>query len=126
MNDAGQVVGSSAPSLAAPPGHAFVFADGVLRELGTLGGRGSQAWGINDAGLIVGAADTQNDAASHAFLYRNGNMQHLGTLGGPESFIYDINEANASVGSAELSDASRARDAVLFDDGVIAGLSTLS
>ena len=50
-----------------------------LIDLGTLGGSSSAAWGINEAGQVVGAAATAT-GAQHAFLYTNGMMIDLGTL----------------------------------------------
>ena len=53
-------------------------------DLGTLGGAGSIAFGINKNGQIVGqslTAQTQN----HAFLWSAGVMTDLGTLGGRSS-----------------------------------------
>src|SRR5881275_76438 len=44
-----------------------------LLDLGTLGGSSSAAWGINEAGQVVGAAATAT-GAQHAFLYTNGMM----------------------------------------------------
>jgi probable HAF family extracellular repeat protein len=52
--------------------HAFLYSDGKMTDLGTLGGKESVAFGINDAGQIVGWADNANGYA-HAFLYSFGN-----------------------------------------------------
>jgi probable HAF family extracellular repeat protein len=57
-----------------------------MRDLGTLGGRASQALGINDAGVIVGLASASNGVA-HPFVYKDGVMTDLGFSGGPGGFI---------------------------------------
>ena len=56
------------------------YKNGVMSDLGTLGGAFSYARAINDRGEIVGYADPGNGSA-HAFLYRNGAMTDLGTFG---------------------------------------------
>ncbi|HMH15807.1 MAG TPA: hypothetical protein VK578_22090 [Edaphobacter sp.] len=54
-------------------------------DLGTLGGTYSNAYGINDAGVVSGGAATpsQTDGlAQTGFLWNHGKMINLGTLGG--------------------------------------------
>jgi probable HAF family extracellular repeat protein len=38
--------------------HAFVWKDGVMTDIGTLGGRSSMAAGINRGGAVVGWSNT--------------------------------------------------------------------
>jgi probable HAF family extracellular repeat protein len=67
-----------------------------MADLGTLaGGSISFAYGINNAGQIVGDAD--NGQFTHAFLYSNGAMADLGTLGN-NSYARGINDAGQVVG----------------------------
>ena len=51
----------------------------TLTDLGTLGGTYSQAWGINNAGQVVGQANIPNEA-EHAFLYSGSTMTDLVVL----------------------------------------------
>jgi probable HAF family extracellular repeat protein len=56
--------------------HAFAYANGVMYDLGTLGGSFSVAFGVNSRGHIVGASETaQGDV--HAFVFRNGVMHDI-------------------------------------------------
>ena len=59
--------------------HAFLWEQGRMRDLGTLGGPLSAAYDINDRGEIVGRADPKatnfaNPDHGHAFLWRTGKM----------------------------------------------------
>lgn len=78
---------------------AFLWQDGVMTDLGTLGGIYSDAYGINDAGQVVGRATLANNE-SRAFLWQNGNMINLGTLGGSVSRAHGINNNGKVVGYA--------------------------
>jgi len=78
INDSGQVVGYS--RTATGESHAFLWTDGVMKDLGTLGGTNSVAFGINDSGQVVGYSITAT-GETHPFLWTDGVMQDLGTLG---------------------------------------------
>ncbi len=87
MNGLGQVVGYSA-------GHAFLYSNGVMKDLGTLGGISSQAYGINDAGIIGGNSFTAQGYVN-AFLYTSGALGNLGFSGS----INSINNSGTAVGT---------------------------
>lgn len=50
-------------------GHWVEINQPQMTDLGTLGGSGSAAYGINDAGYIVGKSDTE-EGIEHAFVYK--------------------------------------------------------
>jgi probable HAF family extracellular repeat protein len=113
INSNGDVVGES--------GHAFLYQDGTMIDLGTLGGYGSAARGINDDGAIVGESITAN-GDTHAFLFEDGTMTDLGTLpGDDESVAYGINDSEAIVGYSLRTHPQ----AVLFDNGTVTTLGIL-
>jgi probable HAF family extracellular repeat protein len=78
--------------------HAFLYENGVMQDLGTLGGTDSTGRGINSNGHVTGESIPSGAlGAAHAFLY-DGTMHDLGTLGGTASYGQDINAHDFVVG----------------------------
>jgi probable HAF family extracellular repeat protein len=77
LNEYNQVAGTS--QTASGDLHAFLWSDGHMRDLGTLGGATSYAYGINDRGQVVGMSERTNGELS-AFLWQNGTMTDIGAL----------------------------------------------
>jgi probable HAF family extracellular repeat protein len=96
-----------------------------MRDLGTLGGTNSVAYGINNAGQVVGGADTAGDATEDAFLYSGGKMIDLGNLGGGTSFANSINSAGMIVGFSYVPAGSPVGiHAFLYCNGTLSDLNS--
>ena len=96
---------------------AFLYSGGSMKDLGTPGGMGSYASGINDSGQVVGTEGGQ------AFLYNKGSVQNLGTFGGAKSDACGINSNGQVVGDAWTSGGYD--HAFLYSGGSIQDLGTL-
>ena len=114
LNDFGVVVGIGTSS----NGFNRAFrstANGVLEDLGTLGGDGSWAYAINNSNQVAGTADFVS-GDPHAFLFNDGaGMTDLGTLGGYTSTAFALDNSGNAVGTAEM--VNRDLHAVLWPVG---------
>jgi len=127
INDSDQVVGWAEFDVGIP-GRAFLWDNGTLFDLGTFGGKYSNANAINNLGQVVGISnyDPADPAGWRPFIWQNGVMRSLV----PSCEICsgsanDINDAGEIVGSATTPDF--ASHAVLWDvNGAIHDLGALT
>jgi len=125
INDLGQVTGYAEIS---PLGdyRAYIYANGTMQFLDTLGGSFAQGYAINNKGMVAGYSGTAGDAESHAFLYANGSLLDIGNLGGYDSYATGINEAGDVVGASNLnSTGAGGYHAFLYSGGKLQDLNDL-
>lgn len=101
INASGKVTGWSV--LGSGQQRAFLYSDGIMRDLGTLGGENSVGNAINDPGMVVGSSEFGSGDARHAFAYWHGTMTDLGTLGGLYSSANAVNNQGVIVGESAIS-----------------------
>jgi probable HAF family extracellular repeat protein len=114
--------------------HAFIWHDGVLRDLGTLGGTDSCALFINERGQAAGNSFTNSTLnpgtglgvpTVHPFLWDGDEMRDLGALGnGTIATASGINNLGQVAGGSNLAD-DLIFHAFLWDAGKLIDLGSL-
>jgi len=131
VNDRGQVAGWSLtdsivnPATGIPTQHPFLWENGRMRDLGTIGGSAVQIINsMNNSGQFVGAMNVAGDQSFHPFLWDGRSLRDLGTLGGDWASANWVNEPGDVAGWAWNS-GNQASHAFLWRKGVLIDLGTV-
>jgi probable HAF family extracellular repeat protein len=119
VNERGQVAGTSftnttvnqvlayctAFQIETPTQDPFLWDNGKLIDLGSLGGTCGVPNALNSRGQVAGLSDTAGDAEYHAFLWpgKDNQMEDIGTLGGCCAIANWLNDEGTVVGGSWTS-----------------------
>ncbi len=97
LNDKGQVTGFARDSAGVE--HPYLYQNGVMKDLGSLGGNGGWGFAINASGEVTGYSLTAK--SQHAFIYKDGKMLDLDPRGKADFSIgFDISDKGDVIGFA--------------------------
>lgn len=126
INDQNQVVGTYSIDRFNYVTHAFLYENGQVHDLGTLGGTSSSGSAINAAGQIAGSSQLSGSDKFHAIRYSGGALQDLGTIGGFDNSLgRDINAQGVVVGAAYSGYDLEAAHAFVYSGGAMLDLNSL-
>jgi probable HAF family extracellular repeat protein len=114
INKSGAIAGTYATTSGS---HGYIYDQGVVTDIGTLGGSYSQVEAMNDKGSVVGKSLVAGNAEYHPFVYEGGVMTDIGTFGGRFGSALAINSHGVVVGAAYDS-ASQAHAFIYDGSGI--------
>jgi probable HAF family extracellular repeat protein len=128
QNDLGQITGVSYTNSTVDPGTGYPTVDpylwqnGHMTDLGTLGGHFGFANWLNDQGEVVGWSDLAGDQNAQPFLWKNGHMIGLPTIGGGFGFASWISPAGDIAGGYLALPDQQSFHGFLWKDGKMTDL----
>jgi probable HAF family extracellular repeat protein len=136
INERGQVAGHSDVTVATNlntglrTNHAFIWENGTMLDLGTLGGTLSGEAALNNRGQVAGGSNLPGDVGcpdsclTHPFLWHHGQLTDLGTLGGDSATAFWLNDAGEVVGPS-LTLGDQAVHSFLWKNAAMVDLGTV-
>jgi probable HAF family extracellular repeat protein len=142
INNRGQITGASFTNSIAnadtgiPTMDPFLWDDGKMIDVGTLGGTVGMGFIVNNRGQLIGISSlaeapgacitgpSSGTPGCHAILWQRGKLTDLGTLGGDFSIANWINYEGEIVGVASTTGEATVHGTV-WKNGVITDLGTL-
>jgi probable HAF family extracellular repeat protein len=131
LNDRGQEAGESFTSAIAntatgyPTLEPFLWQNGHMQPLGSLGGTVGFANWMNSGGEVVGSSNLAGDQTSHPFLWNGSQMIDLGTLGGPAGSANWISDNGEVTGSADVTPDHSVHHGFLWRNGAMTDLQPI-
>ena len=129
VNDSGQVNGISFtnnvvnPVTGIPTTDPFLWENGKMIDLGTLGGAYAIGNYLNSKGQVAGVSNLTGDLSAHPFLWTKGKgMQDLGTLGGIFGSAEWMNNTGEVIGLSSIP-GDQLVFAFLWRNGVMTNIS---
>jgi probable HAF family extracellular repeat protein len=131
VNQRGEVMGvsyiNSTPNATTgiPTQDPFLWRNGKMIDLGTLGGTIGGPGALNNRGEVIGLSNVEGDEISDPFLWKDGRMIDLFTQSknGNPITVNDLNDAGEIVGGGQFP--GHPFDAYLWKNGVAVDLGAL-
>jgi probable HAF family extracellular repeat protein len=107
-----------------PTADPFLWKNGTMLDLGSLGGTAGFSQCANNQGQVTGWSNLAGDSNFHPFFWDHGVITDIGTFGGDFGQPSWINEDGEVVGRADLPD-NQHHHAFLWRNGVMTDLGAL-